>query len=158
MTDKAVWACDYTDMRFVKSRKVTQIVLEFPIERAAEFVAAFGAPSPATGVPVAIARLVEGKACAPTPAPPIEKECKPFSSLPPAQQAALRCNEPTFRQFLARDCDAISVFDLDTAADEVRAICEVSSRSELNTNDAAAARWRNLDDEYFRWQRGVGIR
>lgn len=36
----------YSDLRFVKSRKVAQVVVELPIEEASRFVEAFGAPDP----------------------------------------------------------------------------------------------------------------
>lgn len=47
---------------------------------------------------------------------------------------ALRCKEPEFRRFLR-------VPDEATAAHAVRAICEVKSRSELDSNPAAAKRF-----------------
>lgn len=50
---------------------------------------------------------------------------------------ALRCKEPEFRQFLR-------VPDEATAAHSVRAICEVKSRSELDSNPAAAQRFHQF--------------
>lgn len=50
---------------------------------------------------------------------------------------ALRCKEPEFRQFLR-------VPDEATAAHSVRAICEVKSRSELDSNPAAARRFHQF--------------
>lgn len=43
MSSATAFSGSYCDMRFVKSRKVAQIVVEIPIEQAAAFVAAFGA-------------------------------------------------------------------------------------------------------------------
>jgi len=50
---------------------------------------------------------------------------------------ALRCKEEPFRQFLR-------VPDEATAAHSVRAICEVKSRSELDSNPAAAQRFHQF--------------
>jgi hypothetical protein len=140
----AAFSGDYVDLRFVKSRKVAQVVVELPIEQAAAFVAAFGAPNPSTGVPVALARLAAAQEQQPA------KERRKFSELPPSQQAAMRCNEPDFQRFL-------SVGDPVEAARKVRMACRVESRAELNSNANAASAWQQLEAGYFAWQRG-GIR
>ncbi len=49
----AAFQGSYCDMKFIKSRSVAQVVIEIPIEQAAAFVAAFGAPDPAKECPVA---------------------------------------------------------------------------------------------------------
>lgn len=51
--------------------------------------------------------------------------------------AALRCKEPEFQRFLRCPDEA-------TAAHSVRAICEVKSRSELDSNPAAAKRFHQF--------------
>ena len=56
----AAFSGDYCDLKFVKTRKVAQITIEIPLEHAAAFVAAFGAPDPVNGVPVGFARLQPG--------------------------------------------------------------------------------------------------
>lgn len=50
---------------------------------------------------------------------------------------ALRCKEPLFRQWLR-------VPDEDTAVRAVRAICEVKSRAELDSNPSAAQRFHQF--------------
>lgn len=59
--------------------------------------------------------------------------------MPPrlSQWAALRCKEPAFRQFLRAP-------DEDTAVRVVRAICNVRSRSELDSDPVAAQRFHQL--------------
>ena len=148
----AVFAGDYVDLKFIKSRKCAQIYIEIPIERAAEFVAAFGAPSPATGVPVAIARLNPDKP-APAPPPP-DKERKSWNELSPSAQAAIRCNEPGFWKFLV-DRSGYSCGSTDEAAKIVRHLCGVTSRSNLNTDQEAHRIWRETDIAYSNWQRGL---
>jgi hypothetical protein len=140
----AAFSGDYVDLRFVKSRKVAQVVVEIPIEQAAAFVAAFGAPNPSTGVPVALARLAAAQEQQPA------KERRKFSELPPSQQAAMRCNERDFQTFM----DASTP---DEAAESVRLHCGIRSRAELNSSPEAAAKWDLLEADYFAWQRG-GIR
>jgi len=56
-------------------------------------------------------------------------------------QAALLCGDPRFREWI----EAESVFE---AAIFVRAHCGVKSRRELDTDEAAAARWVALQIEY----------
>ncbi len=55
----AVIEGSYADFKLVKTRGVAQLVIEIPIERAAEAVAMFGIPQPGQEIAVAIARLVE---------------------------------------------------------------------------------------------------
>lgn len=71
-----------------------------------------------------------------------------------AQMAGILCADARFRRFLAEDiapCEGVAVFDLDMAADAVRHFCEVSSRSELDTNDQAQWRWDTLVGHYKAW-------
>lgn len=155
VSDHAAFQGDYVDLRFIKSRKCAAIVIEIPIEAAASFVAAFGAPSPATGVPVAIARLAAGK---PTSEPakaitgPVEK--KPFSEFPLSKQAGMRCNDRGFWKFLDKRNPGMGIISPEDAADEVRAICLIDSRTELDIDSMAAERWRALDNEFVCWNRG----
>ncbi len=58
----AAFSGSYCDLKFIKSRSVAQVVVEIPIEQAAAFIAAFGAPEPSKECPVAIARLDMTKA------------------------------------------------------------------------------------------------
>lgn len=169
MTKPAAFSADYVDLRFVKSRKVAQIIVELPIEQATAFVAAFGAPDPSTGVPVAIARLDATKVAAPptTPAQGApERDTKPkeprrWPELSPAAQAGIRCGEPAFMQFLlerypaqVKAAQEPNRFQGDDVpANCVRAICEVASRSEILPDTKAAYRWAMLDDEYRAFMR-----
>ena len=151
MTSLAAFQGDYCDLKFIKTRKVAQITIEIPIERAAEFVAAFGAPDSVNGVPVAVARMEKG-----TPARKETPARKNWLDLEPSQQAAMRCNEPDFREWL-RCIGYIKWMGDDTpenAARCVRDACQVESRSELNTNRAAGERWRKFDADFYAWQRG----
>lgn len=149
MSDKpAVFEADYVDIRQVKSRKVYQIVLEIPKEAANAFAAAFGMPESDKQIPVAIARLETQRALEP---PPPEGMVRTFN---PCGQANVRCKTPEFWRFLTfltgSGCE-----DEVRAAYIVREHCGVTSRSELNRNEEAAARWLALNDQYYGWQRDM---
>ena len=54
--------------------------------------------------------------------------------------AALRCQDPAFRAWLAKQGPARQDWNTtDGAADTIRAICHITSRAELDHNKAAAA-------------------
>jgi len=135
---KAAIQGDYVDLRFIKGRKVCQAVIEFPIEMGTAFVAAFGTPSPATGIPVAMARL-----------DPNAKPERKGGKL--AQRAGILCSEGAFRRFLAKDSEHFQMLDLDMAADEVRQHCGIESRAELDHNEKAARKFLDLEASYKAW-------
>lgn len=69
-----------------------------------------------------------------------------------SQQSAMFCDEPRFAKFLSER--HMGLYDgFHGAADSIRKYCGVQSRSELDTNPEAAARWRNLKAEYEAWLR-----
>lgn len=138
----------YSDLKFIRSRKVAQVVIEIPIEEAGQFTSLFGTPNPATETWVAMARLVEGAQKA---EPPPSKERRRFSELPPAQQAALRCNEPAFWRFL-NERKGYAAQSADDAAEAVRDWCGVESRSDLNiVQGSGRSRWHVLNGEFEVW-------
>jgi hypothetical protein len=67
------------------------------------------------------------------------------------QRAGILCNEQMFKNFIKHkyhdDCE------MDTAA-VVRNICGISSRSELATNNDAAAKFHQLLASFEMWRRG----
>lgn len=151
---KAVFSGNYVDMKFIRSRSACQIVLEIPLERAADFIAAFGAPNPGIETPVAIARLDPNKAKAveaepePAPAPAPVKDRTKWDELPASARAAMRCNNPEFQKFIG----ATSIAE---AASIVRSRCGITSRSELSINNVTAMReWNDLDDSFIVHMRG----
>lgn len=154
---KAAFSADYVDLRFIKSRKVAQIVVEIAIEQAVDFVAAFGTPNPESGVPVAIARLNSGAPASEAAKPadePSSKERRKFNTLPLAQQAAMRCQDTAFRHFIAeRESRSPDSVTNDIAADRVRQICGVTSRSDIVYGTDAGRKWDQLNCDYEFWMR-----
>lgn len=155
MTDAAAIQGDYTDLKFVKGRKVAQIVLEIPIEAAGAFVKAFGTPNPATGIPVALARI-QPSALKQQLQQSVEierekdKEPRPWNTLKRSQQAGIACSDKEFRLFLASK--GYQAGDDTEAATAVRSICLVNTRADFDTYPDASVRWDTLYGEY-QWQR-----
>ena len=133
----------YPDLRFVKSRKVAQIVLELPLEQADGFIQAFGTPNPASETWCAIARLAIAQDQS---VPQKIHKTKSWDELRLSQQAAIRCSDETYRHWLCVD-------DEESAKAQVRKACEVDSRAELDTDEAAANRWQAMEEEFATWKR-----
>lgn len=147
MTTPQAFQGDYTGLKFVNTRKVAQVVIEIPLEQATAFVAAFGTPDPANGVPLAIARInniLGVKTDKPEP------EKKRGGKL--AQRAGILCNEGGFIKFLGEKHFA-GISDPADAADMVRGLCGVNSRADLDHNDEAALIFRDLEANYNAWLR-----
>lgn len=161
----------YADFRLVKTRKTAQFVFEVPIEGAdAALKALGGVPRPDCETWVAVARLdpaLEARepdldASEPRNAPDkasAPRERRPFKSLPLPAQAAMRCNDPEFLRFLAEYLfgpgSGIAIPTVEEAADEVRQICGVTSRSKISEADESGTRWRELDRAYLDWRHSV---
>lgn len=174
--NEAVFQGDYTDLKFIKTRSACQVIIEIPIEQASAFVAAFGAPVPSSGCPVAIARILPSlvrqqleasvalidkpdggspetlrygnKMTGPT------KERRSWSALSYAEQAGIRCNEPDFLRFLNHSCgdQSASINSAESAATFVRGYCNVISRSDIKPGTEFGDRWTKLSDKYDSWK------
>ena len=140
---QAAFKATYSDLRFVKSRKVAQIVLELPIEQADGFIQAFGTPNPASETWCAIARLYIANE---QKQPQKTHKTKSWDELRLSQQAAIRCADETYRHWLCVD-------DEESAKEQVRKACEIDSRAELDTDEQAADKWRQMETEYADWKR-----
>ena len=131
---------DYVDLRFVKTRKVCQIVIELPIEAGGEFVRIFGTPNPVTGVPVGLARM-----------DPAAKPERKGGKL--AQRAGILCGEGAFWKFL--EAMGYPVFDAlvkdAMAGAHVRTICNVTSRRDLDHDETAGRKFLDLEASYKAW-------
>lgn len=141
MTDTAI-SGDYVDLKFIKTRKVCQIVIEIPIEQGETFVRAFGTPAPDTGVPVALARL--------TSTPAAEKPKRSWSDMSRAQQAGIACEDEAFASYIDSKHPHLC-----GPVEAVRELCGVISRAELDKQTTAGARWDKLYSDYQLWKRGA---
>ena len=82
-----------------------------------------------------------------------KKKKMDWRDLQPAAQSAIRCADPVFRTFLKEKYSFDANNSSEDAADAVREICEVKSRSELSTDHRKRMLWRILDDQFQAWQR-----
>ena len=80
-------------------------------------------------------------------------EHKTWSELSAVTQSALRCKEPVFWAFLRESgFTTRKIENEETAAEVVRAVCEVTSRSELAEPSIAQAIWRDVDSLFQAWK------
>jgi hypothetical protein len=143
MIEPAAMQADYTDLRFIKGRKVIQVVLELPIEAGAQFVSMFGTPDPSKTIPVGIAR--------------IDLNAKPEKPKGGklAQRAGILCNEKGFWVFLKEHPNhgpmIVAIESEKDAAGIIYDICDIVSRAELDYDLEAAAKFKDLEASYRAW-------
>jgi hypothetical protein len=156
-------AATLSNFRPVSTRKVVQLILEIPIERATEALMALGGvPDPSNPQWVGIVALneepVEDAEDAIKPFPRIDrsgpleppKERRKFDELPFPQQAALRIKSEAFRRFLAERCGAIEI-DEPSANHLVKKLCDVTSKADLKSGSYGAHEWSKLDAQFRDW-------
>jgi hypothetical protein len=150
----------YADLKTVKTRGVCQIVLEMPIEGMADAFSLLGAPIPGNEVWVAIARLRGGGAAIEKPSPQIEhandeNAADDIPGKPPrplSQVSAILCGIVAFRRFIMEQYDGWDQMPTaDEAADWLREECGVRSRREFDTDENAAANFRDIRSKYSAW-------
>lgn len=78
------------------------------------------------------------------------RQSKPFKDLRLSNQAALRCNDEQFKLYLMDEYPSVAAKYHD-AADVVRELCGVKSRSEFDSGTERANRWCDLESEYQDW-------
>jgi hypothetical protein len=148
MSDKAAAIRGtFSDFRLIKGRKCAQVIVEIPIEEADAALSVLGGiPQPASERWIALAPLNV------TSIKP-QKERRRYEDLKSAMQAGIRCTEPAFWRFINECHPAWNTRCEEHAADFVRDFCRVGSRSSLNLDPRAAAKWQELDAAYMLWLR-----
>lgn len=134
--------CSYVGLRTMVDGTV-RITLDIEPAQAAKFW-----PPPQPGASFGLARISEKAA---QKAAQAGDERKRWKDLPRSQQAALRCQEPEFWRFLEFTAGT-TVVGLETAATEVRRLCGVQSRKDLDTDPAAGGAWLELENDFYGWQ------
>ena len=70
-----------------------------------------------------------------------------------AAECAMKCSDPAFKAYMeARYALARPLTD-DRVAARVRSVLAISSRTELNTSNEAAARWREMMKDFNAWRK-----
>lgn len=77
-----------------------------------------------------------------------------WRALGPTKQAGIRCTDPVFWAFLSEEKKKGDVNNHDRAAEIVRALCHVTSRSEFSKPGFERQRmlWFGLDQEFSAWK------
>lgn len=153
----AVTAGSFADFKLVKTRKVAQFVIEFPLERADEALELLGGlPRPDREVWVAIARLKSDPftnpappAAAPTPSPaPAEpKERRPTTN---ANRAGMMIGEPLFWKWIEAHYP-YGCADKAAADQFIKEECGIRSKTELDADLDAAATFDAIRRRYYAW-------
>jgi hypothetical protein len=162
----AAFSATYSDWKVIKGRKVVQVVFEVPIESAdLAYQVVGGMPHPGTEAWFGIAKLdprqqqeepsAPRKAPVPTAQP---RQSHPAGAPSYAKQLGIACNEPAFWDFVREKLPrngCIAVTDEKQAADAVRFLCGVKSRSETIKGTPAGDKARDLLLDYNNHVRGV---
>lgn len=144
MKSPAAFRATYSDLKLIKTRQCVQIVFELPL---ADFDAAYAVLG---GLPDSSKETWFGIAPLNAEAPATSGK-RDWHDLQPAQQAGMRCNEPSFVAFL-KETRPEDWHEATDAAECVRLICGVASRSELGTNQKARVIWHQLDEQFQAWK------
>jgi len=69
-----------------------------------------------------------------------------------AAECGMKCGERDFLDFLFT-CHGVDVSDKERVATRIRTMLQINSRADLNTDEAAASRWRRLVADYENWRK-----
>jgi hypothetical protein len=159
MADEAIIRGEYVEWKMVKTRKALQLVFEVPLEHQALVQAALGTPMPDQSNPVAICRLVDAEQANVVQIEdhrPVENDADDEPHRPPrplSQIAAMFCQNAVFQKFIEEWSDGWDHRPTtDEAAEWLRSNCGIKSRTELNTNEVAAQRFKKIRAEYEAWR------
>lgn len=79
-----------------------------------------------------------------------------LSDVQPAQQAGILCNDPKFQRFAAvRSGLPNHQFNASAAGEYLRGVCQIISRTVLNTSKPAQAQFAALRTEFYAWSRRI---
>jgi hypothetical protein len=144
----------YSDWKLVKTRQVVQIVFEVPLAEAdSAYELLGGMPAPASERWFGIAALATEHARpqpVPDKPPAGAKQKKDWRDVPPSQQAGIRCDEAVFAAFL-KESYPDEWHESQEAAECVRLICAVESRSMLNDGPHRVI-WTQLNSQFEAWK------
>jgi hypothetical protein len=152
----------YADLKIIKTRSVVQIVVEVPLERGKEVTDLLGLPQPNAEIPVVVARM-DAEKIKPSNVVQIEDHRPPEDMplddephkppRPLSQIAGMFCSNVLFQKFIEEESEGWNHRPTtDEAAEWLRHACGIKSRTELNTNEAAAARFHKIRVQYHAWQ------
>lgn len=151
MDQPAAISGSLVDVRNVGTHKSVRLTIHVPEEYAMRVFDAFGWPTGAKPVAVAVARLVE---------PSTDKPFKPRSQVAPekrlSQQAGIAASDPVFQQFLIETAKATGKSE-EVAAEYIRSFCGVTSRKDIQPGTTAENRWNLLQSSFLVWKRAPEV-
>ena len=137
----------YVDAKFIKSRKVLQVVVELPIEKGSAFFDKFGVPNNHENE-----RWIELSDLGRHGALPGDEEGNKA-----VQQAGILCKDPEFGRFLAYSLNAtINENNPDEVATLLRDITGVKSRTEYRHDKDCRRAFHNLVSQFHHNKRTGG--
>lgn len=69
-----------------------------------------------------------------------------------AAECGIKCADKPFLDFLFT-CHNVDVSDKERVAARIRTMLQITSRADLNTDEAAASRWRKLVADFENWRK-----
>lgn len=135
------------DAKNVATHKCVRLSIDVPAELGEQIVKAFGWPTMADPVSVAVARLKTTAQVVELEPPKVKRE---FKELPAPQQAGIVSNDKRFWAYLEEWHNRVADSE-DQAAQHIRNICKVESRSEFKPDTLALQRWNMLASGYLAW-------
>lgn len=174
MNNAAAIQAQLVDIRNLGTEKCVKLTLHIPAEQAPLVLKAFGWPTAVEPVPVALARLTQPKEAEAQPRPPVTESPsattggaqskKSWHEMSMSQQAGLLCGEISFATFLKdyhpstwRETEGTEGLLKDRAAQCVRFLCGVESRSEIKPDTSAGGYWIKLNSEYRAWMQQPAV-
>jgi hypothetical protein len=159
MTAPAAISAQLVDIRNVGMHKCIKLTIHVPVEQAALVTQAFGWPTMAEPVPIALARLTnsaagrngEAQSYSPPDNDALPQPRRKFTSLPLPQQAALLCADAVFRAFL-RENYSWNASNEEDAAEWIRLEFGINSRRELRADNAAGKSFIGVREKFINWK------
>lgn len=149
MSKPTIFEASYYNFEYKRGLKVCRLVFEVPYEAAGLVRDILGdPPGPGEQTNVAIARLMRALPAKPVSAEPESKPEQKRSSL-----AHLKCGDPEFCKWLRDNNKTMwaqhyAETEYEQATSLLKWLLGIESRSELDTNGAAAARFDALMTDY----------
>ncbi|OBY04482.1 hypothetical protein BAE36_25060 [Rhizobium leguminosarum bv. trifolii] len=140
--------------------EATRLMARDPVDDESRPIATFAADAPAPFLTFAVASadflgltldLLDRCSCAYRElAGRRQKQSKNF-----ATECAMKCkSDQAFRQYLIECHDLRDTTDAERIKTRIRSILDIQSMADLNTDEAAAARWKKLRADFEQWRRG----
>ena len=133
----------YSDFKIIKSRSVAQVIVEVPLEEANNVIEVFGVPRPDAEQWVGIVGLRR------------DKMVSKSMATKHIQQAGIMARDESFQGWLkaVKGFEDVVIGSTDSAAEAMRALLGIRSRTEMHSRPEVVEAWRRIYDEYLNWKK-----